>query len=240
MREAHVASDLQSRRRAVCFAGAAALALSGCTLLIFDSNSGIMPTSVTEDTEFVAVNDAGMKVAPTPGSEFRAQECSTEPSGIYPGLTPRQMSIPDHEIVTSFESRNDLSLPAAPKGIIYTDSAPLGADEGKTVTAGHVDYAPNVLSRQGGELSPWGYLHEVESCDSVYVSDEDGQIREYTITDKYVVGKDELEDSGVFAETGEHKLVMVTCSGESATDAGQDFQFSYDHNLVVEASEVLA
>lgn len=240
MRSARTADGRQSRKRAFCFIGAVTLALSGCSLLLFDINHDVVPTSATEGTESVAVNDAGMKVAPTPKDEFRAQACSTEPSGIYPGLTPRQMSIPEREIFTSLESRSDLSLPAAPEGMLYTDSAPLGAAEGKTVTAGHVDYAPNALSQQGGELSPWGHLHEVESCDSVYVADEDGQIREYAITDKYVVGKNELEDSEVFIETGEHKLVMVTCSGESVADAGQGFQFSYDHNLVVEASEVPA
>lgn len=131
-------------------------------------------------------------------------------------------------------------LPEAPEGILYDGSAPLDASAGKTVTAGHVDYAPGALTDRGGELSPWGHMHEANACDPVYLTAQDGTLHIFVITDKYTVPQEDLEAAGVFETTGDRALVMVTCSGESVPDAGEDFQFRYDHNLVLEAEEVLA
>lgn len=240
MRDVREDSEKKSRTRAICLAGSAVMAVSGCLTLGFGVNNSSLNVSQAEDTESVAVNDAGLKVAPAPDEEFRNESCSLEPGAHRPNLDPGELSIPGNEIETTLRASEDLTLPAAPNGMIYEGSPDLGSDEGKTVTAGHVDYAPGVRSGQGGELSPWGRMHEADPCQRVYAADEKGEVHEFVVTDKFVVGKQDLENSGVFTESGDHKMVMVTCSGESVEDAGEEFQFDYSHNLVIEAVEVKA
>lgn len=190
-------------------------------------------------TETVAVSDDGRKIAPAPSETFRKHQCDDAPSDHKPeDMDPSSLLIPSERISTTIIPNADLSLPAAPEGILYSKSQPLGAAHGNTVTAGHVDYGPGGLSDRGGELSPWGSLHAVSPCDDVYATDSQGRAHHYRITDKFTVPQEELDVSGTFSTTGDAHLVMVTCSGESVDEAGGPMQFHYDHNLVIMAQEV--
>ncbi|MBD2766248.1 class F sortase [Kocuria sp. cx-455] len=189
----------------------------------------------------VAVSDDGRKIAPAPAETFRNHQCNDAPSGKKAeSMDPSSLVIPSERISTTITPNADLSLPEAPKGILYSKSQPLGAAHGNTVTAGHVDYGPGGLSDRGGELSPWGSLHAVSPCDDVYATDAQGRAHHYRVTDKFTVPQKELDVSGIFSTTGAAHLVMVTCSGESVDEAGGPMQFHYDHNLVVMAQEVTA
>lgn len=222
--------------RGLIAAGAVGLTATGIGVVLV-SGSMDPEAAPQSGTETVQVDSAGMKVAPEPDDEFRDQECAA-PNVDAPNMEPSMVSAPETGIETLVHPSDDLSLPDAPDGMIDTQSAPLGASEGHTVTAGHVDYAPGVLSEQGGELSPWGHAHELQACDSVFASDENGNVYHYQVTDKFVVDQNELENSGTFDQDGPHSLVMVTCSGKSVEDAGREFQFNYEHNLIIIAEQV--
>lgn len=192
-------------------------------------------------SETVAMSEDGRKIAPVPLESFRDQQCDKAPgSQKSSGARPSSLEIPSQHISTTITPSADLTLPAAPDGIFYDRSQPLGSGNGNSVTAGHVDYGPGALSTRGGELSPWGHLHAVSACDDVFATDPQGRTHHYRVTDKFTVPQKELDASGIFSTTGDARLVMVTCSGESVEDAGGPLQFHYDHNLVVMAQEVTA
>lgn len=88
MRDVREDSEKKSRTRAICLAGSAVMAVSGCLILGFGVNDASLNVSQAEDTESVAVNDAGLKVAPAPDEEFRNESCSLEPGAHRPNLDP--------------------------------------------------------------------------------------------------------------------------------------------------------
>ena len=226
------------RRRisAALFTGAVGAA--GVAVALIALNPGADHSEASAAT--VAVNDAGTKTAPEPSQTFRNGDCDPVEAADSADLDPWSVSLPAQDLTLNLQASGDLTLPAAPEGIFYTGSTPLSGEQGHSVVAGHVDYAPGVLSDQGGELSPWGQLHKTKPCDVVQAADGEGEVTTFQVTDLYTVPKDELEASGAFSTTGDHDLLLVTCSGPSVQDAGAEFQFTYAHNLVVEAVEVEA
>ncbi|MCP3425182.1 class F sortase [Rothia sp. AR01] len=187
----------------------------------------------------VQVASDGTKQAPAPERTYRASTCDLAPQR---GATPAPLSweIPAIGQRAGFQPSGkngaSIELPDAPAGTIYADDAPLGAEHGAVLQAGHVDYAPGVLSEAGGELSPWGYLHQIPECSHVYQADEAGTVHEYVVTDVYTVAQDDLPaQDELFRLDGDPALYMITCSGPSVEDAGGAFAFNYSHNLIVKA-----
>lgn len=190
----------------------------------------------------VGLTDQNDKYAPEPAKPFRNAKCNMA-AEQQARPKPNNWQIPAIGQSAPLEETGPVSgpvsLPNAPAGIIYGSDAPLDASAGTSLLAGHVDHGPGDLSRQGGELSPFGHLHEVAPCSHVYVTATDNTVHEFVITDLYTVGQDQLpSEPGVFDTTGKRQLVMVTCSGPTVNDAGGNFQFNYQSNLVVKAAPV--
>ena len=185
--------------------------------------------------------------APDPARPFRNAQCSTKPMKETVPENPNSWSIPAiGESASFFLSGHNgslMTIPDAPQGTMYAADAQLGDDSGAILQAGHVDYAPGVLSPQGGELSPWGHLHQVNPCDHVYQKDAEGVTREFVVTDLYTVPQKEFGASDeYFRKDGPLNLYMVTCSGPSVGEdgaaAGNRLLFNYKYNLVVKAKPV--
>lgn len=186
------------------------------------------------------------KLAPAPEKTYDGTTCRaehTKPAKLDPGT----WSVPATKLTAPWHTDThgtSPQLPDAPEGIRYQPSMPLNATRGATVLAGHVDHAPGALSAAGGELSPWGHLHEVKPCQRLDVADETGTTRSYVVTGLTTVPQHELTPSDgepspwakkLFRADGPRTLYLVTCSGPSVADAGGAFQFHYANNLIVTA-----
>lgn len=184
---------------------------------------------------YVGTTDDGLTYAPRPASEFRAQQCDLSPQTPSTAPEEGQLTIPSIGVeVPVGISANLSALPDAPQTVRFDQSAPIGAQQGKAVIAGHVDYAPE--NGEGtGKLSPFGQLHTAGPCAHIYATDAQGQQREYVLTDMYTVAQDQIESTGIYTTEGDPALVLVTCSGPSVNDAGGDDLFAYRYNLVLEA-----
>lgn len=206
------------------------LILTACSNSPQSSSTATSQPTISTDTD-------GAKWAPIPEQEFKDASCSPTPAE-HPAF-PHEAAINIPTIGQSpLEQNADLTFPEAPAGIWWSQSPAFGEDtsQGATVTAGHVDYSPGTLSQNGGELSPlWGNLHSVNECEHVFVTDFTGEHHEYVITSKYIVKQTELYDQGILSRPG---LEMITCSGKTLKDVGNENQFNYENNLVVEAQPI--
>jgi hypothetical protein len=212
----------------------------------FDQNettTGADGQAVHHQDGKVGLTDQSEKYAPDPAKSYRHAQCSLAPEGqAQPG--PDHWDIPSLGQSAPLESAQltssgTVDLPDAPAGIVYGPAAPLDASTGTTLLAGHVDHGPGDLSPKGGELSPWGHLHELSPCAHVYATGPGGDTHEFVVTDLYTVDQDKLtEETDLFDATGTRQLAMVTCSGPTVNDAGGAFQFNYQSNLVVKAAPV--
>ncbi|WP_085528385.1 class F sortase [Kocuria massiliensis] len=208
-----------------------------------ETTTGQNGQAVHQQDGKVGLTDNNEKYAPTPAKSYRNAQCSLAPEHqAQPG--PDQWEIPALGQSAPLQSAQPTSsgsvaLPDAPAGIVYGPAAPLDASTGTTLLAGHVDHGPGDLSRKGGELSPWGHLHELNPCAHVYATGPGGDVHEFVVTDLYTVDQDKLTDeTELFEATGKRQLAMVTCSGPTVNDAGGAFQFNYQSNLVVKATPV--
>lgn len=181
---------------------------------------------------YVGTTDDGLTYAPRPVAEFRAEACDLSPQAPAQAPAPGHLTVPGIAVDVPVGTSADLSsLPDAPEVVRYQDSALMGANQGTTVVAGHVDYP-------GGKLSAFGQLHTIAACDHIYVTDTEGQAHEYVLTDMYTVPQDQIEETGIYTMTGDPALVLVTCSGPSVSDTAETAGaglFTYSHNLVLEA-----
>ncbi|MFJ3032668.1 class F sortase [Rothia terrae] len=206
------------------------LSLSACSTDVAEQSS-LNP----EPT--VSVDPQGAKWAPAPDHEFRNATCDLSPDQEAKFPTQPAISIPSIG-ESPLEQNTELTFPEAPAGMWWSQSPAFGEDTSNaaTVTAGHVDYSPGTLSQNGGELSPlWGNLHSANECEHVFVTDFNGEHHEYVITSKYIVKQTELYDQGILSRPG---LEMITCSGKTLKDVGNENQFNYENNLVVEAQHI--
>lgn len=204
------------------------------------------PTAEADPDNHVEQNTQNEKQAPAPEKTYAGTTCRTEhtkPAKLDPGT----WSVPERNLTAPWHTDThgtSPQLPDAPEGIRYQPSMPLDATRGATVLAGHVDYAPGALTPEGGELSPWGHLHEVKPCQRLDIADETGTTHSYVITGLTSVSQDELTSNDstasqwtkkLFRADGPRTLYLVTCSGPSVADAGGTFQFHYANNLIVTA-----
>ncbi|GAA3855842.1 hypothetical protein GCM10022243_21480 [Saccharothrix violaceirubra] len=101
----------------------------------------------------------------------------------------------------------------------------LGAGEGATVLAGHVDWQ--------GMTGPFEVLWRAEDGQEVVVVDNAGKEFAYTVSQVVTVRKDELPAKAVefFGPRGPHRLVLVTCGGRWVGGGA-----GYEENRVVIAT----
>lgn len=86
--------------------------------------------------------------------------------------------------------------------------ADLEASRGASVFAGHVNW--------GGRAGPFAELWTERIGQVVTVVDDAGKQSSYRISQLFSLSKDELPQRApdLFAQTGGHRLVLVTCGGE--------------------------
>lgn len=194
---------------------------------------------IPADTEHVAVSTDGTKQAPTPQQTYAGTTCpTTTPAPEATKNQPGTWSLPALNLTAPWATDTHGTspvLPDAPAGIRYAPSMPIGSTHGASILAGHVDYAPGALSEAGGELSPWGHLHQAKPCQQIIVTDEAGTAHHYLVTGLQTADQDQLPDDELFRADGAPTLYLITCSGPSIGDAGGRFQFHYAENLIVTA-----
>jgi hypothetical protein len=86
--------------------------------------------------------------------------------------------------------------------------ADLHAQRGASVFAGHVDW--------GGRTGPFAELWTERIGGEITVVDGEGRSSAYRISQLFSLKKDELPEraADLFAQTGAHRIVLVTCGGE--------------------------
>lgn len=219
--------------------------------IIGDDGHGGKVTYNGRDT--VGVTENGLLYAPKPPTEFRNASCDLKPqqngseppkalknkSAVWwaPTLLSNTQVVQGAQVTPSGFSNNDVTLPAAPNGIYYASGSPLSSNTGSTVLAGHINL-------NSGALSPWGYLHRLDKCDHMFLTDEHGERHEFAVTGIYLVKQDELSShSELWRKDGDKKTYFITCSGSSVgtdgtQEVGNTFLFNYEFNLVVETTPV--
>jgi LPXTG-site transpeptidase (sortase) family protein len=108
----------------------------------------------------------------------------------------------------------------------WDGSSWLGDPFGSTVIAGHVDSATEGLGF-------FAQLLEIRRDDRVQVLGGSGQRQTFKVTSVRTVAQNALAgDSKALAQTGDHRLVLITCTGAYRPGRG------YESNLVVTATLV--
>ncbi len=208
--------------------------LAGCSAnsTFLDTSDGLTPAPLPR----VSVDTSGAQWAPEPEHEFRNVQCDLSPAASPAFPSQYGLTIPE-AFTSNLESRADLTFPEAPDGMWWEQSAPIGSSGfGPAITAGHVDYAPGALSPEGGELSPWGNLHTIDECTHVFATDAQGVSSEYVITSKYTVAQDDIASTGILDPAHPSNLILITCSGRTLEEVGAEHQFTYEYNLILEAT----
>lgn len=149
-----------------------------------------------------------------------------------PGMPPSTVAIPALGITASItesgiDAAGALILPTSDKATRYAGAAPLGAHEGSTVIAGHVNFADG----SPGALAP---LARITKGTPAYVTDATGTRHEYTVTTAETLIKTALPQE-LFAPHGPPQLVLITCGGPIENT---DNTLGYTHNTVVTAVPV--
>ncbi|MDT8914638.1 class F sortase [Amycolatopsis sp. PS_44_ISF1] len=116
-----------------------------------------------------------------------------------------------------------------PRGLVDAAwwGARLGAEQGAAVLSGHVNW--------GGAKGPFDELWRIRTGDDVSIVDAAGGRWLYRVTGAMTVAKGELPAQAPrwFAQSGPHRLVLVTCGGDYV--GGRE---GYDENRIVTANLV--
>ncbi|KIA73366.1 hypothetical protein ANMWB30_22930 [Arthrobacter sp. MWB30] len=147
--------------------------------------------------------------------------------------TPLMISIPSLSVLapiveTGADEKGSLILPSSEKTTRYTGAAPIGATEGSTVIAGHVNFPDG----SPGALAP---IARVSKGTPVFVTDSTGIIHRYIVNSARTLTKTALPEE-LFAKTGSPQLVLITCGGR-IEDTGHGV-LGYTHNTVITAVPV--
>lgn len=108
----------------------------------------------------------------------------------------------------------------------WDGSAWLGDPFGATVIAGHVDSATEGLGF-------FAQLLGIEVGQRVRVYGAKGQHQIYQVSSVRTVKQNALADGRILAQTGDHRLVLITCTGAYTPGEG------YESNLVVTAKQIV-
>jgi LPXTG-site transpeptidase (sortase) family protein len=103
----------------------------------------------------------------------------------------------------------------------WDGSARAGEPFGSTVIAGHVDSATEGIGF-------FARLRRIKVGDTVTLRADSDRLKYRVISVKKVARKALATQSRAFKQTGPHRLVLITCTGNFHRDRG-----GYDSNLVV-------
>ena len=131
------------------------------------------------------------------------------------------------EVLPAQTVDGELEVPEQVQHVGWWDGSSYAGDPfGSTVIAGHVDSATEGLGF-------FARLLKVKVGDGVTLQG-DGHRARYRVVSVQVIAKGALSsDSRAFDQTGDHRLVLITCTGDYHPDRG-----GYDSNLVVTAVPV--
>jgi LPXTG-site transpeptidase (sortase) family protein len=131
------------------------------------------------------------------------------------------------EVMPAETVDGELKVPEQVRHVGWWDGSSYAGDPfGTTVIAGHVDSATEGLGF-------FAKLLKVKAGQRVSLAGA-GHRASYRIVSVKLVAKGALSsDSRAFDQTGDHRLVLITCAGEYHRDRG-----GYDSNLVVTAVPV--
>lgn len=172
--------------------------------------------------------------APVPEVLFSATDPDTyvvPDSEFTPTLTGPMVTVPslglEAELTVTGAKNGFLELPDPPKATWYDKTAELGAEAGRSVIASHVDFGH-------GDAAPFSKLHKIQKGAPIQVRGMDGELHEYVTTSIDLYERQEVPKD-VFRTTGDHELVLITCSGPTV-ESGEAAHYLY--NLVVIAEPV--
>lgn len=121
----------------------------------------------------------------------------------------------------------ELRVPEDVSAVGWWDgSAQAGDPFGSTVVAGHVDSAT-------AGLGFFARLLQVGIGDQIALSGDGHRARYRVVAVQQIAQEALATDSRAFDQTGDHRLVLITCTGEYRRERG-----GYDSNLVVIAAPV--
>lgn len=171
---------------------------------------------------------AGANPPATPSTPPPAPAPTAEEPPPPPGQQPGTVRLPGGSTATLVrrEVTADGTLPV-PDGVGEATwwGVDLGAAEGATVLAGHVNWK--------GVTGPFDELWRARAGGEVTVVDTGGKAFRFTVSQVAAVRKDELPHRAVelFGPRGAHRLVLVTCGGRWVGG-----QLGYEENQVVVAT----
>lgn len=149
-----------------------------------------------------------------------------------PVLGPMELAIPSLGIHASLvevgleAGTNKMVIPPPEKVGHYTPAAPIGAAEGSTILAGHVNngMSPGAL---------WN-LAKAQNDALVSITDQAGQQFTYKINGARTVTRRPLPED-IYRTAGDPQLVLVTCAGTPGPDGEV---LNYDKNTIITAIPV--
>lgn len=163
----------------------------------------------------VAVRDASLGALPRPGP---------------PPVTVRVPALGIDAAIEAVGVQEDgaMVVPAEVDRVGWYRYGPeAGAAEGNVVLAGHVD----TIAQGPGALFP---LRGVEIGAEIVVADAGGTEHRYEVVSLETITKTDLPVEQIFARSGEHRLVVITCGGEYLPGSRR-----YADNVVVTAVPVV-
>jgi LPXTG-site transpeptidase (sortase) family protein len=140
-------------------------------------------------------------------------------------FVPERLTLPGHAtaaVLPAVTVDGVLRVPEDVDHVGWWDgSAQVGEPYGSTVIAGHVDSATEGIGF-------FARLLRVKAGDTITLRADSHKLK-YRVTSVRTVAKKALAtDSQAFRQTGPHRLVLITCTGNFHRDRG-----GYDSNLVV-------
>jgi LPXTG-site transpeptidase (sortase) family protein len=140
---------------------------------------------------------------------------------------PDHLTLPGHATAAVFPAATVDDVLRVPEDVQHVGwwdgSARAGEPFGSTVIAGHVDSATEGIGF-------FARLLKIKKGDTVTLRADSHRLKYRVTSVRKVARKALATDSRAFKQTGPHRLVLITCTGNFHRDRG-----GYDSNLIVVA-----
>ena len=157
---------------------------------------------------------ARLSLRPAKVSRLKVSAFSSSPSASRPGHATAA-------VLPAVTVDGLLRVPEDVEHVGWDGSAQVGEPFGSTVIAGHVDSATDGIGF-------FVRLRRIKVGDTITLRADSHQLK-YRVTSVRTVARKALaSDTQAFKQTGQHRLVLITCTGNFHRDRG-----GYDSNLVV-------